>query len=856
MSFFKTINESIKTHLLSLQLLACLALASTSASAQISLNKTDIKIGESFFLSYTDSQSAQDWVGLYKTGALNGSCDASPDAIVAYFLQNKSGGFTLSAAALGLEPGTYVLQMFQNYTYCHQGEPVTLTVHAEIDDPNAPTPDEATLSLEKLTFSENEHLVVERLAVGQAGDWIGLYPAGALQSSCASQPNYISWSYATNDTTNTNTDAEQGTELPLAENVIIFPPQSPGTYELQLFKNASYCHLGKTITITVEADPENPPAPLPTVSDIFYPTQEHFPNAQAEVQIKGLIRASRICYTTNGEIPNWRGGNCIGEGVKTLNTPADVENITLACNGETGPDISRPLNILFNWSGRPLYRAAAQYQLNCDALPEPEPEEIADPIEIEEEPINEDPINEELIEDDVIEEEEQEEEIVEDDPLVEEVTPTLSSDKITYALGEPVVITYEGGSGNPTDWIGIFPENQLNISCEETPSYVAMAYTDGIGGTVVFDNLNAGSYQAQLFENDGYCHLGAPIDFTIQAPVIPDQCPEDPNKTEPGECGCGIPEGTCNEIPNRVTLNPYAYVDWANWQQYKANYHTHTKRSDGNFSPAEVIDAYHAAGYKILSITDHDRVTWPWTDYNRDPATLDMLAVRGDEFSQRHHVNGFFDFTVVRADHTDAIQNIQSIQNNGGTALCHFNHPLRYNSAEAWDWYIPFFKENPACVGIETINRTTHAHKLWDNINENLFADNGQMVWGYANDDMHNRNELFRSFQFMIMPELTTSALNMSKITGAFYFCHEEGGSGEALVPRLADISVNDAQQTITLTTIAQDYESIRWVGPGSQEVGNGLVFDFSNYPENSFVRAEIHGASGSCYTQPFGIGK
>ena len=26
---------------------------------------------------------------------------------------------------------------------------------------------------------------------------------------------------------------------------------------------------------------------------------------------------------------------------------------------------------------------------------------------------------------------------------------------------------------------------------------------------------------------------------------IVDNCPDDPNKTEPGLCGCGVPEGTC-----------------------------------------------------------------------------------------------------------------------------------------------------------------------------------------------------------------------------------------------------------------------------------------------------------------------
>ncbi len=28
-----------------------------------------------------------------------------------------------------------------------------------------------------------------------------------------------------------------------------------------------------------------------------------------------------------------------------------------------------------------------------------------------------------------------------------------------------------------------------------------------------------------------------------------DQCPSDPNKTEPGQCGCGVPEGTCSSTP-------------------------------------------------------------------------------------------------------------------------------------------------------------------------------------------------------------------------------------------------------------------------------------------------------------------
>ncbi len=32
-----------------------------------------------------------------------------------------------------------------------------------------------------------------------------------------------------------------------------------------------------------------------------------------------------------------------------------------------------------------------------------------------------------------------------------------------------------------------------------------------------------------------------------------DNCPNDPDKTEPGECGCGVPEGTCSSYPLTVT---------------------------------------------------------------------------------------------------------------------------------------------------------------------------------------------------------------------------------------------------------------------------------------------------------------
>jgi hypothetical protein len=46
-----------------------------------------------------------------------------------------------------------------------------------------------------------------------------------------------------------------------------------------------------------------------------------------------------------------------------------------------------------------------------------------------------------------------------------------------------------------------------------------------------------------------------------------DLCPDDPNKTEPGLCGCGVPEGSCESFPLVVnngngdgTYQPYELV--------------------------------------------------------------------------------------------------------------------------------------------------------------------------------------------------------------------------------------------------------------------------------------------------------
>jgi PKD repeat protein len=295
-----------------------------------------------------------------------------------------------------------------------------------------------------------------------------------------------------------------------------------------------------------------------------------------------------------------------------------------------------------------------------------------------------------------------------------------------------------------------------------------------------------------------------------------------------------------------LVQNPYGSVAWSTYNQYKANYHTHTTLSDGSVAFQTVVNAYNTANYDILAMTDHNVTTWPWP--NGVPAG--MLGVRGNEFSNSHHDLGLHEFTVTSATLEQAIPNVQT---NGGRNI--IAHPGRYNTASNWSWYIPWYRDYSTNVGMEVYNqgdRYPTDRALWDNVNTNLFPAEGKMVWGFSNDDMHTTSHYFKNYQFMLMPELTDAAHKQCLDNGAFYFVYEPSGNGTPNVPRISGITVDNTAKTITIA--ATGYTSISWIGPGTVSVGTGTTFNYSAYTNKAFVRAVLTGSNGTSFTQPFGF--
>lgn len=305
-----------------------------------------------------------------------------------------------------------------------------------------------------------------------------------------------------------------------------------------------------------------------------------------------------------------------------------------------------------------------------------------------------------------------------------------------------------------------------------------------------------------------------------------------------------------------LTVNPYANVDWVTFEQHKANLHTHTNRSDGDMDPATVIDLYHQRGYTILSITDHDLCTWPWTDWGRDPVALGMLAIPGNEYSQHHHLNGFF--LVHQTGSTNVDQTLAEIGAAGG--LSKLNHPGRYTNSlhDYLGWYTSF----DHLMGMEVINQGGRYVDLvlWDQVLSELMPE--RPVWGLAGDDMHKMEHVGRDWDMFLIPELSEQNVRSALDEGQYYFSsvytHPVGQQSVTQTPRIESITHDPVAGTITVSSTSGGQPltepNYRWISRGTV-VQQGSTINYRTTPGvGNYVRVELTGQGGTTYSNPFGI--
>jgi hypothetical protein len=303
--------------------------------------------------------------------------------------------------------------------------------------------------------------------------------------------------------------------------------------------------------------------------------------------------------------------------------------------------------------------------------------------------------------------------------------------------------------------------------------------------------------------------------------------------------------------------NPYADASWHTDHHRKTSLHVHTKVSDGRLYPHEAIDAYKALSYDILAITDHNKVTHPWTTLhetygegyeNRDPVVVGMKDIRGNELSSHHHMGSYW------ADHNGTETEDESLQataaKGGQTLLC---HPGRYKKPD--DWYVDLFTRYPHLKGMEVYNqgdRYPGDREKWDNILTLMMPD--RPVWAFSNDDMHRREHLGRNWNVLLIRKPTDTVIRRALDQGQFYFVYCPKGHDGAAPPEINSITVNERKGTIAIE--AENFASIQWISEG-KVVDEGTVLNLRETEGlGSYVRAVLHGPADDTIagTQPFGL--
>ncbi len=276
--------------------------------------------------------------------------------------------------------------------------------------------------------------------------------------------------------------------------------------------------------------------------------------------------------------------------------------------------------------------------------------------------------------------------------------------------------------------------------------------------------------------------------------------------------------------------------------------------------------------------------------------------------AQKNHINGYFvpygadieGFLGEEGDYDTAAQMIEDV---GG--LSHINHPgdwlnsgkretlkdadgnpvlgadgkeMAARTQEGIDiakdpenvqFFANTLRKYPSCLGIEVYNAydrpTCNDRILWDELLQVMIPE-GRNVWGFANNDAHNYEDIDTAFMDYILPEFSMSNLRTAMTNGCFFAVsrYDAGnriGTGKAY-PQVTSIIVNDEDGNDSITIIGKNTQNIKWIANGevlktTSIEKDGVVVSTINLQDYSdditcYVRAELEGTGGKTLTNAF----
>lgn len=282
---------------------------------------------------------------------------------------------------------------------------------------------------------------------------------------------------------------------------------------------------------------------------------------------------------------------------------------------------------------------------------------------------------------------------------------------------------------------------------------------------------------------------------------------------------------------NYIIDDPYARVDWDEWQAYKTQLHCHTTASDGFLTVKEFVQEHYDLNFDIVALTDHGTLNLGW---NVAPEVVPIMRaikkertknapvipLTDEEYTaytngtapsdRRTHTNGMLDvplgielnmatpvadchLTGYYAEYGQGLAGVygdyetpsKGVKEAGGISMLshvgEYVYPdkdsANYVGQPVDDYYATkfakiFLDNKGSSLGMG-INSATDAHTrcdriLYDQILQKTIP-NGVVPWANSFADSHNWDAVNDAYTMSLMPELTNDAFRSCLENGEFF---------------------------------------------------------------------------------------
>ena len=209
----------------------------------------------------------------------------------------------------------------------------------------------------------------------------------------------------------------------------------------------------------------------------------------------------------------------------------------------------------------------------------------------------------------------------------------------------------------------------------------------------------------------------------------------------------------------------HPYRNLAKGQWLRGNLHTHTTNTDGQNKPQTVINKYARLGHDFLAISDHDIYT-AGKQY-RTWNNKGMIMMPGNEIS----ASGPHILLVAPDRFGEPLMPRQEVINriDEGAGLAVIAHPnwmgefdgTKITQIQEWGGYHGLEIYNGL---INRLQGSPYCTNKWD-----LMLSQGRRLWGFANDDSHNDDDIGNGWNVVCARERSVSAIREALKAGRFY---------------------------------------------------------------------------------------